>query len=129
MTRFRFKPLKEISIQQISQTSVEDLVKRYAIPNHNNLMWVDGILFIREYFPQTDDIISHAALQRKIIWKYVEFAKLDKYPKTLVRPEGTVEVDVSNVETNPVFVLFAKWLKRQSIWKRTRSRRTRRKLA
>lgn len=114
--KFKFKPVREISVQQLMQTSVEDLVDRFAFPNGPSMMWVNGILFVHSPFPQTDDIINKAA-NGYILWKFIEFAKLNECPKTLVRPEGTVEVRVINVSVNRVFVNLAKWLKTQKIWR------------
>jgi len=116
MTKFKFSPIKQISIHQIFHTSENDLVNRFSHPeNPYPLMWVDGILFVRIPFTETESLINRE-IKGHIHWKILEFAKFDIYQKTITRSDGLYTSPIINVSANDIFSSFAKWLKTQKVW-------------
>jgi len=73
------------------------------------LIWADGIVFEKDVFRDTDEIIKEK-LEGKIHWIALNYAMLEKYQPEF-KVEGNIRIPVVNVSDNVVFKVMAKWIK------------------
>lgn len=120
MARFTYKPWNEIVIHEIIESKPEDLfssVIRQTIASSGvgvtpSINWVDGIAFIESPFADSDQVIKEK-LNGVIHYSSVEFARVPEYRSEIQVNVGggPHPIRLQKVDTNPIFVELARYLK------------------
>ena len=114
MVEFEFQPWKKIIVHEVVKLPLEDFLSRHSLGVQEGaigrpLLWVDGIVFEKGVFRDTDDIIKEK-LAGKVHWSSLNYGILEKY-QTEFKVTGNIRIPVMNVGNNKVFREMATWIK------------------
>jgi hypothetical protein len=115
MVQVVYAPWKEIVIHEAMKHLLQDLVNLQTLGVQpgglgNPLLWAEGVAFVHQGMPPTDDIIKEQ-MQGRVHWSNVRFAVMPEYQDAIVIKETNMKIPVINVENNPILRAGATWLK------------------
>jgi hypothetical protein len=123
MTKFTYKPWSEVVIHEIIESKPEDLfssIVRQTIASSGvgitpSVNWVDGIAFVESQFADSDEVVREK-LNGVVHYSSVEFARVPEY-RSEVQVNvggGLYPIRLQKVDTNPIFVELARYLKERT---------------
>lgn len=115
MVEFEYKPWKKIIIHEIVKFPLEHFLSTHSLGVQQGgvgrpLLWVDGIVFGKNVFRDTDDIIREK-LEGKIHWSSLNYGILEKCQSEF-KVEGNIRIPVIDLSGNKVFKEMAQWIKK-----------------
>lgn len=114
MVEFEYQPWKKIIVHDVMKFPLEHFKSTHSLGVQQGgvgipLIWADGIVFDKNVFRDTDDIIKEK-LEGKVHWSSLSYAIMEKYQSEF-KVEGSIRIPVMNVGDNVVFRKMAEWIK------------------
>ena len=115
MVEFEYKPWKKIIVHEVAKFPLQHFISGASLGVQPGgvgrpLLWVDGIVFVKGVFQDTDEIIKEK-LEGKLHWNHLHYAIMEEY-QSEIRVQGNIRIPVINVSENVVFKEMATWIKR-----------------
>ena len=116
MVEFEYQPWKKIVVHEVIKHPIEFFISQHSLGVQSGgigrpLTWVDGLVFSRLGFRDTDDIIKEK-LRGTIHYSSIIYGILKKYQPQFMVKEGNIKIPVINVSDNKIFREMAAWIKK-----------------
>jgi len=114
MVEFEYQPWKKVIVHAVVKFPLEHFLSAHSLGIEQGqvgipLLWADGIVFDKNVFRDTDDIIKEK-LEGRVHWSSLNYVVMHKYQPEF-KVEGNIRIPVMNVSDNPVFKKMAEWIK------------------
>ena len=114
MVEFELQPWKKIFVHEVVKLPLEDFLSRHSLGVQQGaigrpLSWVDGVVFEKGVFRDTDDMIKEK-LEGKLHWTFLHYGILEKH-QTEFKVTGNIRIPVIDVSDNKTFKEMAAWIK------------------
>ena len=114
MVEFEYQPWKKVIVHEVVKFPLGHFLSAHSLGIQQGqvgipLFWADGIVFDKNVFRDTDDIIKEK-LEGKVHWSSLNYVVMQKYQPEF-KVEGNIRIPVMNVSDNAVFKKMAEWIK------------------
>ena len=116
MVEFEYQPWKKIIVHDVVKFPIEHFISSHSLGVQPGgigrpLTWVDGIVFERGLFRDTDEIIKEK-LEGNLHYSVVSYALLEKYKPEIRVKEGNIRIPIIDLSDNKAFKEMVAWIKR-----------------
>ena len=113
MVEFELQSWKKIIIHEVVKFPLQHFLSSHSLGVSEGgigrpLTWVDGIIFDKLGFPDTDDIIREK-LEGKVHWNSLHYGILEKFQPEF-KVTGNIRLPVVNASDSKTFKEMAKWI-------------------
>jgi len=114
MVEFEYQPWKKIIIHEVVKLPLQHFLSTHSLGQPQGtvgapIAWVDGLIFDKVGFRDTDDIIKEK-LEGRIHWTSLNYGIMEDYQQEF-KVEGSIRIPVMDVGDNKVFKKMANWIK------------------